>query len=67
MTSHIADEDEGTHRHRNVTTTKISCHEKVADSLQRVLSAVAAKYTQDQIEDLGLNIYGGCFNKRKKR
>lgn len=52
---------------RNVATTKISCHEKVAGSLQRVLNAVAAKYTEDQIDDLGLNIYGGCYNKRKKR
>lgn len=52
---------------RSVVVTRISCHEKVAASLQRVLEAVAAKYAGDEIEALGLDIYGGCFNKRKKR
>jgi len=29
MTSHIADEDEETHRHRNVTTTKTRRHKDI--------------------------------------
>ena len=46
---------------------RISCHIKVEASLTRVLEAVATKYSAQEIDDLGLNLFGGCFNKRKKR
>lgn len=45
----------------------IACHRKVAVSLGRVLEAVADTYAQDEIRALGLHLYGGCYNLRKKR
>lgn len=47
--------------------TTISCHEAVADSLDRVLRRVAAAYSPAQITGLGLHLYGGCFAMRNKR
>lgn len=49
------------------TITKIRCHELVATSIERVLARVASAYSPDAIKDLGLNLFGGCFNYRKKR
>ena len=43
------------------------CHEKVADSLLRVLHKVKEIYGEDDINRLHLNHYGGCYNKRKIR
>lgn len=48
------------------TITKFSCHEKVADSLVRVLTRVKDHYGDD-ISDLGLDLWGGCLNVRKMR
>ncbi len=46
---------------------RIYCHAKVKDSLVTVLSRVIANYSIAEIRALGLDLYGGCFNKRKKR
>ncbi|MGR3498762.1 MAG: peptidoglycan-binding domain-containing protein [Limimaricola soesokkakensis] len=45
----------------------IACHEDVAPSLARVFEQVADTHTPDEIQDLGLGIYGGCYNYRRKR
>lgn len=45
----------------------IACHADVAGSLSRVLEAIADSYTPEAIVDLGLHLYGGCFNERRKR
>jgi hypothetical protein len=45
----------------------IACHADVEASLARVLENVADTHTPDQITDLGLHLYGGCFNDRLKR
>ena len=45
----------------------ISCHEKVADSLARVLDRVHQHYGEEEIKRLHLERYGGCYNPRKKR
>mgnify|MGYP000109002396 CR=1 FL=1 len=45
----------------------IACHIDVASSLQRILENVADSYTPAEIVDLGLHLYGGCFNPRPKR
>ncbi len=47
-------------------TRRIGCHEKVADSLKRVLDQVFAQYGIDQIKALRLDVYGGCYNPRIK-
>jgi hypothetical protein len=44
-----------------------SCHEKVHDSLLRVLTRVLDHYGEDGIRELRLDLWGGCFNKRKKK
>ncbi len=47
--------------------TRTQCHERVADSVVRVLENVHEHYGMDRIRELRLDLYGGCFNKRRKR
>ena len=48
-------------------TTKITIHEKLADSLERVLKKVYEVYGLEGIKKHGLDRYGGSYNCRKKR
>ena len=43
------------------------CHSKVHDSLSRVLTKVTEVYSMDDIQNLRLNLWGGCLNVRKMR
>lgn len=43
------------------------CHKKVHDSLSRVLTNVFSHYGEEQIRELRLDLFGGCYNKRKKK
>lgn len=43
------------------------CHEKVHDSLERVLNNVLSAYGEKEIHRLGFDLFGGCLNVRKKR
>ena len=45
----------------------IRCHKKVADSLEIILKNVLKEYGQQRITELGLDLYGGCYNLRNKR
>ncbi len=59
-----------THRLAWKTSTTISrfqCHEKVHDSLSRVLNRVVSAYGEDDIKRLRLDLWGGCLNVRKMR
>jgi hypothetical protein len=49
------------------TATKITCHKKVKDSVNRVLTNVLSHYGIQKIKDLRLDYFGGCFNFRKMR
>ena len=49
------------------TVTRYSCHEKVHDSVRRVLQGVLDHYGMDRIRDLRLDLWGGCLNVRKER
>ena len=49
------------------TITQFSCHEEVARSVERVYQRVAAAYDSQDIRNLGLDLFGGCYNFRKKR
>lgn len=49
------------------SSATIKVHEKVADRVTNIFAQTAAAYTQEEIEDLGLNQYSGCYNKRKVR
>lgn len=47
--------------------TKFSCHEMVALSIERVLKRVSEAYSPEDLKAIGLTLFGGCFNYRKKR
>lgn len=51
----------------NTVITKITCHEKVAASLSRILSDVATSYSIDEINKHGFNMFGGSLNVRRIR
>lgn len=53
----------------DVSTTVLStqCHQKVANSLQKVLEQVLLYYGFDAVQQLRLDLYGGGFNLRAKR
>lgn len=47
--------------------THFRCHELVAASAQRAFDRIAAAHSLLQIRDLGLHLFGGCFNNRLMR
>lgn len=47
--------------------TEITCHEKVKDSLERILKNTLDHYGMDAIKELHLDRFGGCLNVRKMR
>jgi hypothetical protein len=49
---------------KDVVVRSTMVHEKVADSAHRVLSATKDFYG-DRIPELGLDLFGGCYNPRK--
>lgn len=52
---------------KSVSTTKMRVNKQVADSVVRVLTKVLNHYGMGEINRLGLNLYGGAFNKRLMR
>ncbi|HXF53594.1 MAG TPA: peptidoglycan-binding domain-containing protein [Hyphomicrobiaceae bacterium] len=52
---------------QSTTLNEISCHEKVAESLARVLEAVHRHYGEAEIRRLRLDQFGGCYNCRQMR
>ena len=49
------------------TINSFYCHEKVHDSLSRVLNRVLEHYGEEKIKELRLDMFGGCLNVRKMR
>lgn len=49
-----------------VVVNRFTCHEKLVMPIRRVLERVQDHYG-DQISELGLDLWGGCYNKRKMR
>ena len=47
--------------------TTFSCNIKIADSATRAFNRVVDEYSMGEIKDLGLDLFGGCYNYRKKR
>jgi hypothetical protein len=46
---------------------KIKCHKLIAESLKNVLSDLLKHYGLSEIQRLGIDLFGGCFNFRPKR
>lgn len=47
--------------------TKISCHAKVRESLERIFARTLDHYGLDEIRRMRLDLFGGCLNVRKMR
>lgn len=51
----------------DTTTLKIRCHKLIAPNLTAALGEILLHYGYDKIKELGIDLYGGCFNYRKMR
>ena len=49
------------------TVTKLRCHKLVAASFEAVFKDILATYGLPKIKELGIDLFGGCFNFRKMR
>ena len=49
------------------TTNKIRCHKLEAATLTKIFTEILADYTLPRIQELRINLYGGCFNFRQMR
>lgn len=47
--------------------TRFSCHEKVAESIEKALTNVLDHYGADGVREHRLDLWGGCLNVRKMR
>src|SRR5688572_11967747 len=47
--------------------TKMQCHKLVADKFIAVFNELKATYGYDKLKELGIDLYGGCYNYRKMR
>lgn len=49
------------------TVTRMSCHKLVANNFKNVFDDLLYYYGEDSLKELGIDIFGGCFNFRKMR
>lgn len=49
------------------TVSTMMCHKLVADNFKAVFADLLAHYGYDKIKELGIDLFGGCFNYRKMR
>lgn len=49
------------------TVTKITCHKLIADNLTAVLEELLLVYGLRELQRLGIDLFGGCFNLRLMR
>lgn len=49
------------------TITRFSCHEKVADTFTAMFRDAVKAYGAQRFQQLGLDLFGGCYNFRKMR
>ena len=51
----------------HTTVTKMRCHKLVADNFLGVFNDLLDVYGYEKIKELGIDLFGGCFNYRKMR
>lgn len=49
------------------TITKMTVHKLVADQLKTILTEILASYGLKELQRLGIDLYGGCYNYRQMR
>lgn len=52
---------------KKTSITKMTCHRLVADNLLRVFKELLKEYGLPKIQELGIDLFGGCYNFRKMR
>lgn len=52
---------------RNSFVTRIQCHQLIAEQLTAALRDILAHYGYEKLVELGIDLYGGCFNYRFMR
>lgn len=52
---------------KKIKVSKMVCHRLVANNYLRVFNELLATYGYDKIVELGIDLFGGCFNFRKMR
>lgn len=51
----------------HTSITKITCHKKLVPVFTKVFTELLAHYGLPKIQELGIDLYGGCFNYRLMR
>ena len=51
----------------DTTTTRVRCHKDIANKLLAVFNDLLSEYGYSKIKELGIDLYGGCFNYRNMR
>ena len=52
---------------KKTTVTSMRCHKLVADEFIKVFNEILAVYGLAKIQELGIDLFGGCFNFRAMR
>lgn len=50
-----------------INANKMQCHALVADQLKAIFADLLAHYGLPELQRLGIDIFGGCYNFRKMR
>lgn len=51
----------------DTTVNTIMCHKLIADRLTSVFNELMVEYGYNKIKELGIDLFGGCFNYRRMR
>lgn len=51
----------------DTTVSTIMCHKLIADRLTSVFNELMVEYGYNKIKELGIDLFGGCFNYRRMR
>lgn len=52
---------------KNLTTTRIKCHSLVKKDIENIFRDILSHYGKEKISELGIDMYGGCYNCRNMR